>query len=76
MATGKAKQRRIESLHLVCLAMNSEVDVHRFLLTGQVVETVAGKPLELSPELEEQVQQEVERIRRENPDLPQFPVIK
>jgi hypothetical protein len=76
MACGKMRQTRIESLQLICLAFNKELDTHRFLETGQMVESDIGKPLKLSPELEEKVQQEVERIRRENPELPSLPAIK
>lgn len=76
MACGKMRQARIESLQLICLAFNKELDTHKFLETGQMVESDIGKPLKLSPELEEKVQQEVERIRRENPELPSLPAIK
>jgi hypothetical protein len=72
MANGVAKQRRIESLQLVHIAFNDSLDIPKFLRTGVVDETVVGKPLVLSDELEEQVQAEIERIRRENPNLPKF----
>jgi len=71
MADGKAKQKRIESLHLICLAFNDGLDVPLFLRTGRVTESCVGKPVVLSPELEAKVQDEIERIRRENPELPQ-----
>jgi len=76
MANGRAKQTRLESLHLICLAFNTSLDTERFLETGIVSESCAGKPLELSPEMESAVQEEVERIRRDNPDIPQAVVIK
>ena len=72
MANGVAKQRRIETMQLVCVAFNESLDIQRFLRTGVVDETTVGKPLVLSDELEEQVQAEIERIRRENPNLPKF----
>jgi hypothetical protein len=75
MACGKAKQKRIESLQLVCLAFNDSLDTQKFLETGQMAESCVGKPLELPPELEAKVQAEIERIRRENPELPQYPHI-
>jgi hypothetical protein len=76
MANGKAKQSRLESLHLICLAFNDQVDVPRFLRTGAMGETNIGKPLMLPPELEAKVQEEIQRIRAENPELPTMPVIR
>lgn len=72
MANGRAKQRRIESLHLICLAFNESLDAAKFLATGQFTESCVGKPLELPEYLEDQVRAEVGKIRRENPDLPKF----
>lgn len=76
MANGRARQQRLNSLHMVCLAFNDQVDVPKFLRTGAMAETNVGKPLMLPPELEAKVQEEVERIRRENPNLPTMPVIR
>jgi len=76
MANGRAKQSRRESFDLVRLAFNDSIDVLAFLNTGSVVESCVGKPLELSPEMEAKVQEEIERIRAENPQLPQSPVIR
>ncbi len=76
MVNGRAKQQRIESLQLVCLAFNDTMDTQRFLDTGIITESCVGKPLELSPEMEAKVQEEIERIRAENPQLPQTPVIR
>jgi hypothetical protein len=70
MASGAMKQRRLEALHIVCLAFNGSLDTQKFLEFGTVEESNVGKPLVLSPELEAKVQEEIERIRRENPDLP------
>jgi hypothetical protein len=72
MASGIARQRRIETMHLICVAFNDSLDIRRFLQTGQIEESSVGKPLKLSDELEEQVQAEIERIRRENPNLPKL----
>lgn len=76
MANGRMKQQRMESLQLVCLAFNNDLDSTRFLETGQMAETTVGKPIRLRPELEEQVQAEVARIRKENPHLPQIAAIR
>lgn len=76
MANGKAKQKRLESVHLICLAFNDGMDTQRFLETGIVAQSNVGKPLELTPEQEAEVAAEVERIRAANPDLPQVPVIR
>lgn len=70
MACGLARQRRTEIVQLVCVAFNDSIDVMKFLQTGTIEESLVGKPLRLSDELEEQVQAEIERIRRENPSLP------
>ena len=72
MANGRAKQRRIESLQLVCLAFNESLDATKFLATGQFAESCVGKPLELPDHLEDQVRAEVDKIRQENPGLPKF----
>jgi hypothetical protein len=72
MANGRAKQIRTEAWQMVCLAFSESLDIPRFLATGLMAESVVGKPLQLSDENEEQVRAEVERIRRENPDLPKF----
>lgn len=76
MAAGKQKQDRWNSFHLICLAFNDSLDTQRFLETGIMIESPAGKPIELSPELEAKVQEEVNRIRRENPDLPTIPILR
>ena len=76
MANGRAKQSRREAFDLVRIAFNDSLDVLTFLNTGSVVESCVGKPLELSPEMESAVQAEVEKIRRENPNLPQVLAIR
>lgn len=70
MADGRARQRRLESYHLIALAFQDGIDVQRFVETGQIAESCVGKPLELSPEMEAKVQKQVEELRRQNPDLP------
>jgi hypothetical protein len=76
MANGKAKQKRLESVHLICLAFNDGMDTQRFLETGIVSQSNVGKPLELTPEQELEVAAEVARIRMENPELPTVPVFR
>lgn len=73
MANGKAKQKRIEALQLVMLAFNDGLDASKFIQTGHLFESCVGKPVQLTPEQEHAVQEEIERIRRENPDLPTTP---
>ena len=75
MANGCTKQRRIETMQLVCVAFNDSLDIRRFLQTGVIEESCVGKPLVLSPENEAKVQVEIDRIRRENPNLPQYNTI-
>lgn len=76
MANGRAKQKRTESLQLIMLAFNDSLDASKFIETGQLLESCVGKPLELSDELEHRIAEEIERTRRENPDLPQIAAIK
>jgi hypothetical protein len=75
MQNGLARQRRIETMQLVCVAFNDSLDVSRFLQTGTIEESDVGKPLRLSDELEAQVQIEIEKIRRENPELPRIATV-
>ena len=58
------------------LAFNDGLDASKFIQTGQLLESCIGKPLELSDELEHRIAEEIERTRRENPDLPTVPVIR
>jgi hypothetical protein len=76
MANGRAKQSRWESLQLVCLAFNEGLDTRRFLETGIIQESCVGKPIQLTAEEEAEVKAEIDRIRRENPELPAVPVIR
>jgi hypothetical protein len=75
MQNGVAKQRRIETMQLVCVAFNESLDVAKFLHTGIVEESSVGKPLQLPDELEAKVQAEIEKIRRENPNLPKIATV-
>lgn len=76
MANGRSKQKRIESLQLIMLAFNDGLDASKFIQTGQLAESCVGKPLELSDELEHRIAEEIERTRRENPDLPSVSAIR
>lgn len=73
MHNGLARQRRVEILQAIMVEYGNRIDARKFLATGELTESNIGKPLELSPELEAKVQQEIERIRRENDNLPKFP---
>ena len=70
MAIGAMKQKRLDALHIVCLAFNSSLDTRKFLEFGIVEESQIGKPFVLRPDLEAKAQEEIEKIRRENPNLP------
>jgi hypothetical protein len=76
MANGRSKQKRVEALQLIMLAFNDGLDASKFIETGQLLESCVGKPLQLSDELEHRIAEEIERTRRENPDLPQIAAIK
>jgi hypothetical protein len=73
MQNGQARQRRVEILQTAMIQYGEPINVHKFLATGEMTESKVGKPLELSPDLEAKVQEEIQRIRSENPNLPKFP---
>jgi hypothetical protein len=76
MHNGLARQRRVEILQSVLLEYGERIDAEKFLATGEMKESNIGKPLELSPELEAKVQEEIDRIRQENPNLPRFATVE
>lgn len=57
-------------MQLVCLAFNNDMDTMQFLETGAITDSCVGKPIVQAPEYEAQLAEEIERIRRENPNLP------
>ena len=73
MASGAQKNRRRENLEIANLVWGlSEIDWQEYLLYGQMSSTGRGGPVEVRPDLQEKIDAEVERIRRENPNLPGF----
>jgi hypothetical protein len=75
MAIGEIRQRRWDAWSAMQIQYNDDMDHQKFLETGSLVESCVGKPLVLSPENEAKVQAEIDRIRRENPNLPQYNTI-
>lgn len=73
MHNGLARQQRIAILQSIMLEYGNRIDTNKFLQTGELTESNIGKPLELSPDLEAKVQEEIDKIRRENSSLPKFP---
>ena len=72
MAEGAIKNRRREVLELASLVWSlGSIDYEAYLHYGQMSETGSGGPVQLTPELHAKIEAEVERIRRENPQLPQ-----
>lgn len=73
MANGKISSGRRENLELANLVWGlSEIDWEAYLLYGQMSETGKGGPVQLKPELQDKIDAEIERIRNENPGLPQI----
>jgi len=73
MADGVTKSKRRENLELASLVWGlSSIDWEDYLHYGQMTETGSGGPVQVKPELQEKIDSEVERIRRENPKLPAF----
>jgi hypothetical protein len=72
MAEGAIKNRRREVLELASLVWSlGSIDWEAYLHFGQMLETGSGGPVQLTPEQHAKIEAEVERIRRENPHLPQ-----
>ncbi len=73
MAEGKNKAQRQNNLELSSLVWGlSEIDWEDYLHYGHMTQTGAGGPVQVKPELQAKIEEEVERIRRENPGLPKF----
>jgi len=71
MANGKQTAQRNANVDVAYLVWAmSEVDIEAYLLFGEMSETGRGGPVDLTPELQHRLEQEVERIRAENPGLP------
>ena len=77
MTCGRLKQKRNEIVELAVMVWAmGDYDIESYLAFGSLDETGRGKALKLDPELQSKVDAEVERIRRENPGLPQVKAIK
>lgn len=73
MVEGKQKARRQNNLELSSLVWGlSSIDWEDYLHYGHMTETGTGGQVQLKPELQAKIDEEVERIRRENPGLPTF----
>lgn len=73
MASGTQKNRRRENLELANLVWGlAEIDWQDYLLYGRMNASGLGGPVQVKPEVQERIDAEVERIRRENPNLPAF----
>jgi hypothetical protein len=71
MANGKVSAGRRQNLELANLVWGlSEIDWEVYLLYGEMAESGKGGPVQVKPELQEKIDAEIERIRRENPGLP------
>lgn len=77
MSNGRAKQSRIEIIELASMVWGLDsVDRLEYLLYGNLTSSGKGQPVQLEPELQAKVDAEIERIRRENPDLPRAKGVK
>jgi hypothetical protein len=71
MANGRKFAIRQQNLEIASLVWGlSDIDWESYLLFGEMSPTGRGGPVELSPETRQKVEEEIERIRRENPGLP------
>lgn len=75
MAWGRYAQRRREMIEQSQLIWNLDgIDIERYVCFGQIESTGKGGPVQLNPELEAEVQAEVNRLRAENPNLPKLTI--
>jgi len=73
MANGKISAGRRQNLELANLVWGlSDIDWECYLLFGEMSATGKGGPVQVRPELQEKIDAEIERIRRENPGLPKI----
>lgn len=71
MAEGELKARRRSNLEVATLVWSlSEIDCEDYLHFGQMTGTGSGGPVQIPPELRGRLDEEIARIRRENPNLP------
>jgi len=71
MAEGVAKSHRRDNLDVAVLVWSlGSIDYEDYLHFGVMSETGSGGPVQLSPEMQDKLDVEVQRIRKENPGLP------
>lgn len=71
MAEGATKSRRRDNLDTANLVWSlGSIDWGDYLHYGQLSETGSGGPVQVSPEMQDKIDAEVQRIRKENPGLP------
>jgi len=73
MACGRIRQQRIamtEQAYLVW-AMG-DIDIESYTFFGQLTLTGVGGQMQVSPDMQAKIDAEVEKTRRENPELPQW----
>lgn len=77
LACGRLRQSRSEIIELSAMVWAmADYDIEAYLAFGSLDETGRGKAVKLDPELQSRVDEEIEKIRRENPGLPQVKAIK
>jgi len=70
MADGRMRASRLESLQLAQLVWSiGDIDLPKFLLYGDFAKEEEND-LDLSPELQERIRLEIQRIRKDNPNIP------
>jgi len=73
MANGKISFGRRNNLEVASLVWGlSDIDWESYLLYGEMSQTGRGGPVQVSPETQAKIDEEIDRIRRENPGLPKF----
>jgi len=73
MANGRIENRRREILELAQIVWSlGSLDYESYLFHGIMKDTGAGGPVLVSPEMQARIDEEAEKLRRENPHLPQF----
>lgn len=73
MTEGRNRQQRSDMLEQASLVWaGGDVDLELYLFCGLWIDSNVGRPMKYSPEMEARIEQEVAKIRSENPDLPQL----
>ena len=71
MAIGRIKQRRFELYEQAILVWSAgDIDAEQYLHFGKLFATGKCGPVKMSPKLAAAVEAEADRIRNENPNLP------